>query len=124
MNTIKQILICDDVADDALLLKAILSADDCYIEIANSGKEILNFLENTSILPNLLILDVMMPVMDGFEVIEHIQESNKLKKIPVLLVTAIDFGDIKDNKNIKIDGYIQKPIDFDSVVSQVKKILD
>lgn len=122
MNTVKQILICDDVADDALLLKAILSADDCYIEIANSGKEILNFLENASNLPDLLILDVMMPVMDGFEVIEHIRESKKFSNIPILLVTAMDLGEIKEN--IKIDDYIKKPIDFDNVIAKVRKILD
>ncbi|OUL25021.1 response regulator [Nostoc sp. T09] len=119
---IKRILICDDVADDALLLQAILLADDCQIQIVNSGKEVLSFLETNSNLPDLLILDVMMPVMDGFEVVQRIRQSNKLKSLPVLLVTGMYIDDT--NLDIKVDGFIQKPINIDTVISQVRAILD
>ncbi|OUL31650.1 response regulator [Nostoc sp. 106C] len=119
---IKRILICDDVADDALLLQAILLADDCQIQIVSSGKEVLSFLKTNSNLPDLLILDVMMPVMDGFEVVQRIRESNKLKSLPVLLVTGMNIDDT--NLDIKVDGFIQKPINIDTVISQVRAILD
>ncbi|MDZ8055341.1 MAG: response regulator [Aulosira sp. ZfuVER01] len=128
MNTVKQILICDDVADDARLLEAILLADDCYIEIVDSAAAVLAFLKNSINLPDLIILDVLMPVMDGFEVASKIRQSDKFKDIPILLVTGWkeDFFDINNKKYIelKIDGYIQKPVDFDTVTYQVRKILD
>ncbi|MBW4564811.1 MAG: response regulator [Mojavia pulchra JT2-VF2] len=127
MNAVRQILTCDDVADDALLLQTILLADDCYVEIVDSGLALLSFLETSLNLPDLLILDINMPVMDGFEVITKIKQSDIFKNIPILVVTGLDENYIQENINknidLKIDGYIQKPINVDSVLTLVKNIL-
>jgi CheY-like chemotaxis protein len=120
----KRILICDDVADDSFLMKTILQAEDCLIEIVDSGVAVLTFLETNPNPIDLLILDVQMPLMDGFEVVRRIRQSTKFKFIPILLVTAFDEDDALKAFDIKIDGFIQKPIDYDAVITQVRAILD
>ncbi|WP_341528825.1 response regulator [Nostoc sp. UHCC 0302] len=121
---IKRILICDDVADNSFLMKTILEAESCQIEVVDSGAAVLDFLETNPNPPDLLILDVMMPKMDGFEVVRYIRESTKFQFIPILLVTGIAEDDAKKALDIKIDGFIQKPIDPDAVITQVRAILD
>jgi DNA-binding response OmpR family regulator len=123
-SAIKRILICDDVADNSFLLKTILQASDCLIEIVDSGAAVLAYLETVLNPPDLLILDVMMPKMDGFEVVRHLRESTKFQFIPILLVTGFDEDDADTALDIKIDGFIKKPIDPDIVTAKVQAILD
>jgi CheY-like chemotaxis protein len=120
---IKRILVCDDVADDSLLMKTILSAENCLVEIVDSGAAVLNFLETSPNPPDLLILDVQMPVIDGFEVVMRVRELTKFQFIPILLVTCLGYDDLKQMNDIKCDGFIQKPIDIDTVTYKVREIL-
>jgi CheY-like chemotaxis protein len=106
---IKKILVCDDVADNCLLLQTILETEDCYIEIANSGAEVLSKIETDIEPPDLLILDVMMPEIDGYEVASRIRQSDKFKSLPILLVTALSVDEVFDNCGLQIEGVIQKP---------------
>ncbi|WP_445633479.1 Response regulator receiver protein [Nostoc sp. DSM 114161] len=124
MHSIKRILICDDVADNTFLLKTILEAEDCQLEIADSGLAVLERLETDPNQPDLLILDVQMPKMDGFEVVQRIRESTKFQFIPILLVTGLNEDDVQNIPELKIDGLIQKPFDPDVVIAQVRAILD
>lgn len=124
VNSIKRILICDDIADNCFLLEAILQAEDCKIEIVDSGAKVLNKIEIDPKLPDLLILDVFMPEIDGYEVIRRIRQSNKFDCLPILLVTAFDKNDANPSDIIKIDGFIQKPFEPDLVIFKVRKILD
>lgn len=120
---IKRILICDDVADNSLLLQTILSAEDCFVEIVDSGEEVIAFLESTTTVPDLLILDVMMPKMDGFEVVQKLRKSTRFPEIPILLVTGLNPDDFKNLDELNINGFIKKPIDIDAVFAQVNAIL-
>ncbi|MFN6496361.1 MAG: response regulator [Nostoc sp. DedQUE01] len=122
-SVIKRILVCDDVADNSFLLKTILQAEDCLIEIVDSGAAVLAYLEAAPNLPDLLILDVMMPKMDGFEVIRYLRESTKFQFLPILLVTGFDEDDAEKALDIKIDGFIKKPIHPDIVTAKVQAIL-
>lgn len=65
-----------------------------------------------------------MPKMDGFEVVRRIRELPKLQFIPVLLVTGFDYDYLQKIDDIKIDGFIQKPIDFEQVTSKIRQILE
>jgi CheY-like chemotaxis protein len=121
---IKRILVCDDVADNSLLMKTILEAEDCLVEIVDSGAAVLNFLETSPNPPDLLILDIQMPVIDGFEVVKRVRELTKLQSIPILLVTGLDSDDLKQMNDIKCDGLIQIPIDIDTVTYKVREILN
>ncbi|MBW4456587.1 MAG: response regulator [Nostoc indistinguendum CM1-VF10] len=122
-STMKLILICDDVADNSFLLQTILSAESCQIEIVDSGAGALTFIETNPCPPDLLILDVMMPRMNGFEVVQNIRQSTKFEFLPILLVTGFAEDDTQKALDIKIDGFIQKPIDPDAVITQVQTIL-
>ncbi|WP_375504000.1 response regulator [uncultured Nostoc sp.] len=123
-NSIKRILICDDIADNCFLLEAILQAEDYKIEIVNSGAEVLNKIETDPEVPDLLLVDVLMPQIDGYEVVRRIRQSKKFEFISILLVTSFDKDDAKLADDIKIDGFIQKPFDLDAVIAQVRTILD
>ncbi|MBD2509507.1 response regulator [Nostoc muscorum FACHB-395] len=122
-SVIKRILVCDDVADNSFLLKTILQAEDCLIEIVDSGAAVLAYLETAPNPPELLILDVVMPKMDGFEVVRHLRESTKFKFIPILLVTGFDEDYADKALDIKIDGFIKMPIDPEIVTAKVQAIL-
>ncbi|MDZ8108556.1 MAG: response regulator [Nostoc sp. DedQUE12a] len=123
-GSIKRILICDDIADNTFLLETILQAEDCQIESVDSGAAVLDKLETDPNYPNLLILDIQMPKMDGFEVVKRIRESAKFQFIPILLVTGLHEDDIEKRLEVKPDGFIQKPFDPDVVIAQVRTILN
>ncbi|MHC5916484.1 MAG: response regulator [Nostoc sp.] len=69
------------------------------------------------------ILDIQMPVMDGFEVVQRLRELTKFQFLPILLVTSFDYGIDKINV-IKCDRFIHKPIDIDTVTYKMREILD
>ena len=83
-----KILIVDDVAPNVLLLKALLGRERYNIVSATSGKEALDLAVREN--PDLILLDVMMPEMDGFEVARRMREDEELGKIPVIFLTALD----------------------------------
>ena len=122
-GVIKKILICDDVADNCLLLQTILETEDCYVEIANSGAEVLAKIETDLEQTDLLILDVMMPEIDGYEVARRIRQSDKFKSLPILLVTGLSEDDGINESGVEVNAIIQKPYDPDVITAQVLAIL-
>ena len=89
------VLIVDDIEINRLILKSILSDDYDIIE-ASSGKEAYQALYKedghtpADVLPTIVLLDIMMPEIDGFQVLEKIKSNNATKNIPVLFITAAD----------------------------------
>ncbi|MBD2536504.1 response regulator [Nostoc flagelliforme FACHB-838] len=122
-NDTKRILVCDDVADNSFLIRTILEAENCLVKSVDSGAAVLTFLETDPNPPDLLILDIQMPIMDGFEVVQRLRELTKFPFLPILLVTSFDY-DLNKMNGIKCDEFIQKPIDIDTVTSKVREILD
>ena len=122
-GVIKKILICDDVIDNSFLLQTILETEDCYIEIANSGAEVLAKIDTDIEPPDLLILDVMMPEIDGYEVARRIRQSNKFKSLPILLVTGLNEDDGINESGVEVNAIIQKPYDPDVITAQVLVLL-
>lgn len=128
MDTIKKILICDDIVSEVELFEAMLSTDYSLIKTLTSGKDVVKYLKQVVNQPNLLILDIAMPKMDGFEVAREIRNLDKSKNIPILLVTA--WGkeavliNIENNADLNIIGYIQKPVTLEILLTQVKTILN
>jgi CheY-like chemotaxis protein len=120
---IKKILICDDVIDNSFLLQTILETEDCYIEITNSGAEVLAKIDTDIEPPDLLILDVIMPEIDGYEVARRIRQSDKFKSLPILLVTGLSEDDGINESGVEVNAIIQKPYDPDVITAQVLAIL-
>ncbi len=86
-KTTPTVLIVDDVDINVMMLQEILK-DDYDIITAGNGKEALDLLRTAVILPKLILLDVMMPVMDGRQMFEVMKEDSTFKRIPVIFITA------------------------------------
>lgn len=117
-----KILLIDDSSVNNFLLESILEEQGYEIFSSNDPEEGLEMVSN--ILPDLVLLDVMMPIMDGFDVLTKIRENDKTKDIPVIMVTAdLSFASKKQAKEIGISDYILKPIDIDDVCNRVNRVL-
>jgi len=109
------VLIIDDCQDNLFLMELILIEDGYEVEKADSGREGLTKIHQ--IVPDLIILDLMMPDMTGIEVIEQIKPHGHLANIPVLLCTANRF--IHQNDIVKADNICYKPIDINNMLTLV-----
>lgn len=118
----KTVLIVDDSNTNNLLLQSILESEGINTSIACSGKEALKILKIEK--PSLILLDIMMPNIDGFTVLKKIKGSTETNEIPVVFITA------KNDNNLKqkaIDegaaDLIQKPININEVLKIVKQYI-
>ncbi|MHC1739447.1 MAG: response regulator [Ignavibacteriaceae bacterium] len=112
------ILVVDDQPTNLKLISTILSKE-YSLSVANSGKMALGILEN--IRPDLILLDIMMPVMDGFEVCKRIKEREELKDIPVIFLTAkSDIDSIVEGFEFGAIDYITKPFNAKEVNVRIK----
>ncbi|XGW00504.1 MAG: PleD family two-component system response regulator [Leptolyngbya sp. BL-A-14] len=116
------ILVVDDMADNCFLLKAILEAEGYNVEVANSGKMALAKAE--AMPPTLMLLDVMMPDMSGYEVTQQIRQSHKLADLPVVLITAYDHEYTSAIKAIGANDLLHKPLDFDELIRRVRAYIN
>lgn len=115
------ILVVDDNIDNFYLLQAILEAQGYELLFAENGYEALEVIE--IVLPNLILLDVMMPEIDGLELARRIRSRFDFEMVPILLVTAYHELDINQGINSGANGVIRKPIDFDELISSVEAML-
>ncbi|BAY98948.1 response regulator receiver protein [Tolypothrix tenuis PCC 7101] len=122
-NHTKQIFICDDSVENTLWLKSALLIHGFKSKIFLSGVALLDFLDNKPDLPDLLIVDLKMPVISGLEIIQKIKQSHKLKSIPIILITGIDKFDIENINHVEINGFIRKAIDLDTLIASVTALL-
>ncbi|MBW4441296.1 MAG: response regulator [Plectolyngbya sp. WJT66-NPBG17] len=114
----RRILAVDDTADNLLLLQIFLEAEGFEVEVASSGSTALNRLQQS--LPDLVLLDVMMPGMNGLEVTQEIRSSNRT--LPILLISAHDKLQVQPGLDAGANGYIQKPIDFTQLLSRIEAL--
>lgn len=116
-----RILVVDDLPDNCFLIQTLLREEGYHIDIANSGPEALAYIEKSP--PDLLLLDVMMPEMDGYEVTRRIRENTRLPFLPILLITAYDQPSVSRGLDIGADEFIRKPVEFDELVARVRSLL-
>lgn len=120
-STIDRILVVDDIADNLLLLQTILESEGYQVELANSGQAALNKIKTAP--PDLVLLDVMMPEMNGFQVTQQVRQDPSLPFIPILLVTGYTEPTPAEGYDVGADGFIRKPIDFDELLNRIRSIL-
>src|SRR5215204_1329975 len=122
MSQKAKVLIVDDEPFNVDVLQQELDELEYHIITASNGKEALEQIKKHQ--PDLILLDLMMPVLDGFAVLSEIKGDNSLRDIPVIIVSAAD-----DSKSIVkgikqgADDYITKPIDADHLVKKLKEYL-
>jgi CheY-like chemotaxis protein len=113
------ILVVDDDRGAMEALSDILEYEGYHVERAQNGLQALEHLRETRPYPNLIILDLLMPVMDGWEFRTRQKEDPELAKIPVLVVTAIGA-----TAGIDAAGVLRKPIDIDALLRAVARYCD
>jgi two-component system, sensor histidine kinase and response regulator len=119
---VDRILVVDDTPDNLFLIQTILEEEGYQIEIVDNGREALEKIEGNP--PDLLLLDVMMPGMDGFEVTRRIRQNEKLPFMPILLITAYDQPSVAQGLDTGADDFIRKPVDFDELLARVRSLLN
>ena len=117
-----RILIADDNEANRELLEAYLADLECVTETAEDGQQTMD--KAVSFEPDLILLDVMMPKLNGFEVCEKIKQDPSLKKIMVLMVTALnELGDIERAVDAGTNDFLSKPVNRVELLKRVENML-
>ena len=124
MDTAKRkvkILIVDD--DEAIgnMLSSILAKKGFEIEGAGNGKEALEKAAGNK--PDLILLDAVMPVMDGFETCRQLRENPKTQTIPIIFCSATHIEEAKKRKT-EVDNYIEKPFSLGNLCNKIHNVLN
>jgi CheY-like chemotaxis protein len=116
------ILVVDDIEDNVDVLQTLLQSEGYVVETAASGWAALRKLK--AIQPDLVLLDVMMPDMTGYEVMQRIRDNESFATIPIVIVTA--YTDISETEALTMgaNGFIRKPIDYTQLLTTVKTLCD
>jgi CheY-like chemotaxis protein len=116
------ILVVDDNQENLELLQAYLEDIECETISARDGLEALDMIANRP--PDLVLLDVMMPKMSGFEVCKRLKNDPKTGDIPIIMVTALnEFGDIERGIDSGTDDFISKPVNKLELLTRVRTML-
>jgi len=121
----KKIMVVDDDPENNLSLKVGLEELDQDFEIicAESGKQCFQFLNNENI-PDLILLDLMMPEINGWEVFGELKKNSNWEKIPVIFLTARSDHIAKNAGKFLGEDYIEKPYELEEVRNRINKILN
>ena len=116
-----RVLVVDDILANVKLLEARLSAEYFDVLTANSGLAALEIVARERV--DVVLLDVMMPGMDGFEVCRRIKQNPKLSHVPVIMVTALDQpADKVQGLQSGADDFLTKPVDDVALITRVKNL--
>jgi CheY-like chemotaxis protein len=116
------ILIVDDLADNVFLLQTILQLEGYIVDTAFSGQLALSKIQTAP--PALVLLDIMMPDMDGWEVLQHIRQNQNLPFIPIILITGCNEISTTQGVESSANGFIRKPFDSDELLEKVSTLLE
>jgi len=118
----KRILVVDDEADVAKVIQIRLTANGYEVLSACDGPEGLELAQKEK--PDLILLDILMPDMDGFQTLEKLKRDSQTKSIPVIMLTAqSQLNDVTKATNLGAEDYIVKPFDSIAMLVKIKKAL-
>ncbi len=113
----------EDEIDISLLAQFTLESAGFKVLVAYNGKDGLELLEGESAI-DLIILDIMMPGMDGYEVLKRLKSDPEKKGIPVLIFSAmVQEREVEKGYQLGADGYIKKPFDAKLMITEVERFL-
>lgn len=118
----KKILIVDDEPNIVMSLEYIFKKEEFDVFIARDGAEAIEIIENNEI--DIIILDIMMPNVDGFQVLKYLKEDPVLSRIKVIFLSAKNkVSDIELGLQLGADKYVSKPFSNKKIVNEVKELL-
>ncbi len=121
MNTpLKRVLIVEDDESIRDSTKELLELEGYTVECAKDGEEGIQTLRYSEVLPDLILLDLMMPIKDGFQFRLEQQQDPKLAQVPVVIMTADGHAEQKKER-LNAKGYIKKPSDIETILEVVKQ---
>lgn len=121
MDRCKKILIVEDNNDIREVMEEALSTEGFVVDSARNGKEALALLKTTDE-PTLIFLDLMMPIMNGWEFLDAMKADAKFAKHKVVTVSAVNATEsVEDPTPLKTAGKIQKPMSLETLWAEVKK---
>lgn len=116
-----RVLVVDDVFINVKLLEARLTNENFVVATAFGGQEALDKLDSS--LPDIVLLDVMMPGMDGYEVCRRIRQNPRTARLPVVMVTALDnASDRAAGLAAGANDYLIKPVDDDILLGRIRAL--
>ncbi|OGQ51433.1 MAG: hypothetical protein A3I10_03390 [Deltaproteobacteria bacterium RIFCSPLOWO2_02_FULL_57_26] len=122
MDEKKTIMVVDDNPDIVTIVKTILEGRGYRVQCAYSGLEVFTLLEEQR--PDLIILDIMLPQMDGLEVLTKVKGTPDTSSIPVILLTAkVQYEDVLGGYKLGADYYITKPFTSTQLINGINLLL-
>ena len=122
MNTKKRILVIDDSTTNNLLCESILSPLGYEVFLSENAVQAFNILKKT--IPDLILLDLMLPKMDGYDILKKLKKEERTKYAPVIVISAKDQPeDIKRAEDLGATMYLQKPIGINELIEAIQSIL-
>jgi signal transduction histidine kinase len=115
------ILAVDDTPDNLFLIQLALEQEGYRVKLATDGYTALEEVKKSP--PDLILLDVMMPGMSGYEVTQQIREDRTLPFIPIVLITAFDEVSMIEGLDVGADEFIRKPVKVDELQARVRALL-
>ena len=116
------ILYVEDNPDNRMLVRRILLSEDYSLLEATDAKDALNVLKTAQ--PDLILMDINMPDMDGYTLTAKIKSMPGFERIPILAVTAnVMRGDKEKTLEAGCDGYIQKPLDIEQLTREIERFI-
>jgi len=126
MNKMKdtpKIMLIDDSTTNNILYSSIFTDEGYDVVICDNSKNALKMIIEEK--PSLIILDLMMPGIDGFELMKKIKQDSNLASIPIVMVTAKLSKESEEKaKNMGVQAYLNKPVGINEIVDVVKNILN
>ncbi|WP_397362984.1 response regulator transcription factor [Olleya sp. R77988] len=118
----KKILIVDDEPNIVMSLEYTFKKQDFEVFIARDGSEAMEILKHQ--IPNVVLLDIMMPNVDGYQTLTHIKSTDKLKDTKVVFLTAKNkASDIEKGLKLGADKYLTKPFSVKKIVSEILELV-
>lgn len=118
-----KILLIDDEEDFLFFTEKNLSREKYQVITANSGKKGIKLARKNK--PDLILLDIMMPEMTGFEVLEALKSDKNISKIPVIMLTALDDSRAREKAaKLKNEDFIAKPVSLEELRARIDLILE
>lgn len=128
MNEKKRILVVDDEPDFASIVEGNLKREGYEVDVAYDGVEALEKVKVNP--PDAIVLDVMMPEMDGYEVCAKLKQDETLAEIPIVMLTAVADHvtstkySHRDGMAMEADDYLPKPASAEDIINSIKSLLN